>query len=263
MGALGGKTIIKPSRGCVWLPSLYNTVRERSELIADVPPDQQNEIDKSQQLAIRRGRISLEILKRPSDDKTKFDLFQRLNAGGTQANAQELRNCIMIMVNGTYFRAVKLAAEQQPFQRVTATDDQIDRQRHLELAVRFLVHTLIPYNGKLDVEEYIDDDILNSSDRRFSRVNEDLVNTKANLNSYVFADICLVCGIPIESLADKATFIDILLLKRRNEIAHGEETFVALQDLDEITNETVALMRGFGDLLENRVYLKEYRATAA
>ncbi len=58
-----------------YLPSLYNTVWERSDLITDVPLEQQHEIDKSHQLAIRRGRIGLEILKRPSDDKTKFDLF--------------------------------------------------------------------------------------------------------------------------------------------------------------------------------------------
>jgi hypothetical protein len=172
-GGLDPPSILEATK---YLPSLYNTVWERSELIADVPPDQQNEIDKSQQLAIRRGRISLEILKRPSDDKTKFDLFQRLNAGGTQANAQELRNCIMIMVNGTYFRAVKLAAEQQAFQRVTATDDQIDRQRHLELAVRFLVHTFIPYNGKLDVEEYIDDGIVGLASASNGEAAADLIN---------------------------------------------------------------------------------------
>jgi RiboL-PSP-HEPN len=140
--------------------------------------------------------------------------------------------------------------------------DELDRQF---LRNYFLPRLASLATSKTSIAErcILVDDILNSSDRRFSRVNEDLVNTKANLNSDVFADICLVCGIPIESFADKATFIDIFLLKGRNEIAHGEETFVALQDLDRITNETVALMRGFGDLLENRVYLKEYRATAA
>jgi hypothetical protein len=107
------------------------------------------------------------------------------------------------------------------------------------------------------------DDILDSSDRRFSRPNETLINTKANLSSDVFADICLVCGIPTEPFTDKATFIDIILLKRRNEIAHGEDTFVAIDDLDDLADKTVALMRSFGDLLENRVYLKEYRAQVA
>jgi MAE_28990/MAE_18760-like HEPN len=104
------------------------------------------------------------------------------------------------------------------------------------------------------------DEVLSSSDRRFSRVNEDLVNTKANLNFGVFTDICLVCGVPTQAFADKAQFVDVFLLKRRNAIAHGEETFVDLDDLDELTSETVAMMRAFGDALENHVSLKDYKS---
>ena len=105
------------------------------------------------------------------------------------------------------------------------------------------------------------DEILNSSERRFSRVNEDLVDTKANLNFEVFTDICLVCGVPHSNLADKATFVDKFLLKRRNAIAHGEDTFVEIEDLDELTNETIGIMRAFGDALENRIVLKGYKST--
>lgn len=104
------------------------------------------------------------------------------------------------------------------------------------------------------------DEILNSSDRRFSRVNEDLINTKANLNFEVFTNICLVCGVPAQPFADRSTFIDVVLLKRRNAIAHGEETLVALDDLDKIANDTIALMRAFGDALENNVVLQTYKA---
>ena len=103
------------------------------------------------------------------------------------------------------------------------------------------------------------DEILNSPDRRFSRVNEDIINTKANLNFDVFTDICLVCCVPTQSFVEKATFVDIVLLKRRNAIAHGEDTFDAVEDIDEITNETVGIMRAFGDVLENHVYLKNYK----
>lgn len=104
------------------------------------------------------------------------------------------------------------------------------------------------------------DEILSSSDRRFSRVNDELINTKANLNFEVFTDICLVCGVPAHTFKDKSTFIDVLLLKRRNAIAHGEDTFVALSELDEITNDTLGLMRTFGDALENHAYLQTYKA---
>ena len=76
----------------------------------------------------------------------------------------------------------------------------------------------------------------------------------------MFTDICLVCGVPPASFAAKSTFIDVVLLKRRNAIAHGEDTLVGLDDLDEITNETIGLMRAFGDELENRVVLQTYKA---
>lgn len=104
------------------------------------------------------------------------------------------------------------------------------------------------------------DEILNTSDRRFSKVNDDLINTKANLNFEVFTDICIVCGVSEEPFSDKATFINVVLLKRRNAIAHGEDTLVALNDLDTIASDTIGLIRAFGDELENRVVLQTYRA---
>ncbi|ASJ76208.1 MAE_28990/MAE_18760 family HEPN-like nuclease [Granulosicoccus antarcticus] len=107
--------------------------------------------------------------------------------------------------------------------------------------------------------EFIDQ-LLDSSDKRFTRIDEDLVNTKSNLNYDVFLDICLVCGLPSDGWAKLSTFIDVILLKRRNEIAHGENTFIDISDLDEITNNTVALMRSFGDALDNQASLEKYKS---
>lgn len=144
-----------------YLPSLRNAVWEKSAAIVDVAEIEQVELDRSFQLAIKRSRIGVEILKRPSDSMTKFDLFQRLNAGGTTANAQEIRNCIILMVNADYFRAIKAAAETEDFLSVTGLGDgQTEKQRHIEMAVRLLVHTLVEYDGTLDVGEYIDEGIV-------------------------------------------------------------------------------------------------------
>jgi transcriptional regulator of heat shock response len=144
-----------------YLPSLSNVVWERSDRTKEVPEDNQVSLDKQHQLAIRRARIGVEILKRTSDNDTKYDFFQRLNAGGTPANAQELRNCIIIMVDASYFTFLKTLAENTDFQRViSATEDQLERQRHMEWATRFLVQNYCEYDGKLDVEEYIDEGIV-------------------------------------------------------------------------------------------------------
>lgn len=155
-----GQELARPSilEATKYLPSLHNVVWESSDRIVDVPLADQSAMEKSLQLAIRRSRIAVEILKRPSDDQTKYDLFQRLNAGGTQANAQELRNCVVLMVNADYFREIKAAAEHESFMRVVSVNpDQQEKQRHMELAMRFLAHTLVEYDGKLDVEEYVDE----------------------------------------------------------------------------------------------------------
>ncbi|WP_205648688.1 hypothetical protein [Acuticoccus kandeliae] len=67
----------------------------------------------------------------------------------------------MLMVNRDYFIAVKQAAEQQSFRTVTSvSEEQAEKQRHMEMAVRFLVHTNIDYDVRLDVEEYIDEGIV-------------------------------------------------------------------------------------------------------
>jgi hypothetical protein len=105
--------------------------------------------------------LSVEILKRPSENTTKYDLFQRLNAGGIAANAQELRNCIIIMVNKKYARFMRDLAESESFLTVlSASEEQIEKQRHMEYVSRFLVNTYVDYDGKLDVEEFIDEGIV-------------------------------------------------------------------------------------------------------
>lgn len=144
-----------------YLPSLDKVVWEKSELIEGIPLEEQNTLTNPDQLSIKRSRLSVEILKRPSDNATKYDLFQRLNAGGTAANAQELRNCITIMVNRKYADQLKILANKEEFLNVLASsDEQIEKQRHMEYVSRFMVYTYIPYDGKLDVEEYIDEGIV-------------------------------------------------------------------------------------------------------
>ena len=60
-----------------------------------------------QQFDIKRTRIRVEILKRESDENAKFELFQRLNTGGSHLSEQEIRDCVMIMVDKTFYDWVK------------------------------------------------------------------------------------------------------------------------------------------------------------
>jgi hypothetical protein len=144
-----------------YLPSLHNIVWEKSPMVEGVSEEDQRVLDSAFQLSIRRARLSVEILKRNSDNATKYDLFQRLNAGGISANAQELRNCIIIMVSPDYSQFMHGLADYPPFLTVlAASEEQVEKQRHMEYVSRFLVHAFVQYNNTLDVEEFIDEGVV-------------------------------------------------------------------------------------------------------
>ena len=101
-------------------------------------------------------------------------------------------------------------------------------------------------------------EILESRSGRFSYVHPTLINTGSNLKFDIFKDICLICGVDSNKFIDKENFMDVILLKRRNSIAHGDVSVVGVDEMDSLADETIGLMRSFKNELENRIYSKEY-----
>ena len=113
------------------------------------------------QLGIRRARIRVEILGQETDSHVKYELFQRLNSGGSNLSEQELRNCVLISINRTIFDHIKnLAANKDFLVLAKVGSERINRQYLLELAVRFVVLRNYKYKNGLDVHEYLDKGII-------------------------------------------------------------------------------------------------------
>lgn len=137
-----------------YLPSMQGLVWEQ-KAIGEVA------IDKALQLFFRRARIDFQILKHPSDPKTKFDLFQRLNRGGAYANEQEVRTCSMVLANAAFTQAIRQFAQREDFKNVfQVTGEQEANQRDIEYVVRLIVHTFTEFDRTLDVQEFLDAAIL-------------------------------------------------------------------------------------------------------
>ncbi len=98
------------------------------------------ELEKSLQLRLKRARIPVEVLKQPSDENAKFELFQRLNRGGKFANEQEVRTCIMVMLDPKFVTDLRELAGSEKFKIVFGINEkQKEEQRDLEYATRCLV----------------------------------------------------------------------------------------------------------------------------
>ena len=118
------------------------------------------------------------------------------------------------------------------------------------------------YQSRKSIKDRCDliNEILDGASHRFAYINQDLIDTRSNLNTDVVKDICLICGVESSYFENRRTFIDLLLLKRRNAIAHGQQEYIRVDEIDNFVANVLNIMSVFRSLLENKVYTRAYAA---
>jgi len=124
--------------GTKYLPSLKGVQWEN-------PKDSKTSLPKELQLALKRSKIAASVVLKESDESAKYDLFQRLNTGGSELSPQEVRNCLLVMLNKPFFEWLKELSTLESFAITTSLSDRpIDEAYDIELALRFIVLSQIP-----------------------------------------------------------------------------------------------------------------------
>lgn len=115
-----------------YLPSLAGMSWESNDPTTELPA--------GDKLAIKRSKLDVKIIKKQSDKHARYELFQRLNTGGSQLSDQEVRNCILISIDPPAYRALRELASSPDFEACCElTDRQTDEQYDLELVLRFFL----------------------------------------------------------------------------------------------------------------------------
>ena len=114
-----------------FLPSLGGVCWNNDELFSP-----------EQKITFKREKFSFTIIKEADKgDISKYEMFQRLNTGGTHLSAQELRNCLMIMINKSLYELMNKLHDYEDFKECTPiTDNKVDGRYDLELIVRYLLY---------------------------------------------------------------------------------------------------------------------------
>ena len=100
-----------------YLPSLGGKIWED-------PLDDDNSLTQDIRLIIKRSKIQASIILKESVENAKYDLFQRLNTGGSDLSPQEVRNCILVMFNKELFLWLQDLAKFEPFQECISLSDR-------------------------------------------------------------------------------------------------------------------------------------------
>ena len=150
---------IKPLvlKGTKMLPSLEGKKYQDTE-------DEINSFSDAERRYLKRAKINLNILLKNSDESSKYELFQRLNTGGSTLSDQEVRNCLMVMTDRNKFNVIQRLSENEHFRATLRVNEKMMRERYdMELVTRFIcLRTEIVENirNTNDFGEYLNERIL-------------------------------------------------------------------------------------------------------
>lgn len=147
---------VKPSIlfGTEYLPSLDGSAYD---LDAATVSGASHYIPRSMQLQFKRAKLDVQILRSKSDEVAKYDVFQRLNSQGSPLEAQEMRTCLMVMIDEDRYDTIRNSAQAKPFLEIiglSATGK--DQQKDIDFYCRAIAHLSQEFLEEYDVEEFVD-----------------------------------------------------------------------------------------------------------
>lgn len=221
------------------------------------------------QLDFKRTKMEIKIIKYLSDTSAKFEVFQRLNRGGTDLADQELRNCSLIMTNkpfNDWLEGLKLNSDYNNC--LNLSEKLIKEDYHKELILRLFVFPRFSFTQSR-VDEYLDDSIFydedcllkqienkkfdfdiekNKFEKTFSilftNIGEDVFkkNYKGQFLESYFEAIAIGLYWNVDNYGDN----DIPTLKSKTENIEKNEEFIKLKKLNVNTKTRVPNMVNFG-----------------
>ncbi|MFD2724632.1 DUF262 domain-containing protein [Hyunsoonleella rubra] len=94
----------------------------------------------AQRLTFKREKLDIKIVKKESDENVKYELFQRLNTLGSKLSDQEVRNCLLVMINKPFYEWLRGLANYPSFlESLSLPERLLEEQYNMELSLRFII----------------------------------------------------------------------------------------------------------------------------
>ncbi len=143
--------------------------------------DEEKSLTEAQRRYIKRSKILIIIIDKSSDGFAQYEMFQRLNTGGSHLSPQEIRNCILVMKDEDSYKEFKELSEYSAFRNsLPLSEKDVEEQGYLELVVKYFVLRFSKMNVS-DSENYnnfITDEIIELLDAKIDFVKEKTIFEK-------------------------------------------------------------------------------------
>lgn len=116
-----------------------------------------SEIDPLLQSTIEDYQIMYYVIQPPTPERVKFDIFDRVNRGGTRLNNQEMRNALY---SGHATRLIDELSKSNEFQLATGGTIKSSRMKDKYIILRFIAFYMlykgtITYEYKSNIDEFL------------------------------------------------------------------------------------------------------------
>lgn len=129
--------------------------------------DPENSLTDAQRRYIKRSKILIIIIDKSSDSFAQYEMFQRLNTGGSHLSPQEIRNCLLVVKNQEIYKWFKKLSENEEFRNaVPISEKDADEQGYIELVVKYFVlrYSDFDVSDSENYNNFITDEILSLID---------------------------------------------------------------------------------------------------
>jgi hypothetical protein len=109
-------------------------------------------------LAIKRAGCRVEVIKTGSKEEMKYEVFERLNTGGSELTQQEVRNCIFRATNPDFVEWIESLATFAPFHNSLCMSELQEKTMYDRgLVLRYITLKNAYREFEHDVEPFITD----------------------------------------------------------------------------------------------------------
>ena len=140
------------------LPDKNNWILSDGDLIQSLEKYNCSDLPLKIQLNIKRAACRIEIIKWNSKYDLRFELFNRLNTGGSPLTNQEIRNSLFREISTEFNSFLKKLGQNQNFIKlINVNNDQLDELYHEELVLRFMSLYKNASNVKKSIAQHMTD----------------------------------------------------------------------------------------------------------
>jgi hypothetical protein len=116
-----------------------------------------NDLPTALQLTLKNRYIRIEVIRKGSDKRLRYDMFKRLNTGGEKLSEQEIRNSTIRILDAKFNEFIVRLSKDENFGICTSTltEEKLSEKYNEELVLRFFAFKNNKKNYKHDVSDFM------------------------------------------------------------------------------------------------------------